>query len=220
MMQVSSFEYPPDLKIVNAARGSYGVAYDSWSEVPRTARGRSDSQLIQDLSEERHTLPFRHVHPTVRCVAPLPIARQLSKQQVGFSWSEISRRYRKSDLTFYFMGATWRASADVRQGVGVLLPPHLQTQLDSIQRRNVENCLRDFHEALSLGAALEQARMLLPQSMEVTWVWTGSLLGWADLYLSRTRPDTQLETTQIVREIAAIIQPKAPAAWEALTTLR
>ncbi len=82
--------------------------------------------------------------------------------------------------------------------------------------RNITNCIRDYEEALALGAAAEQARFLLPQSMEVIWVWTGSLLGWAELFLKRSHADTQLETRQFVQGVAEIMREKHPVGWGAL----
>lgn len=52
-----------------------------------------DYNLIDFLAREHHLLPFRHPQVTLRCKAPIFLTRQLGKHQVGFSWSEESRRY-------------------------------------------------------------------------------------------------------------------------------
>lgn len=219
MIDAKLFPYEGDLLVANAARGSFGVAYDTWSDEPRGPRARGDRQLLQDLSAGAHELPFRHAHVSLRCIAPVPIARQLGKHQVGFSWSEISRRYRIKDITFHRVGSAWRAApAERRQGSGELLPMHLQERLSSIQERNILGCIADYEEALTIGAAPEQARFLLPQSMEVIWVWTGSLLGWADLYLKRSHPDTQAETRWFVQEMSVLMAAKHPVGWNSLVT--
>jgi thymidylate synthase (FAD) len=217
MIDAKLFPYSGDLLVANAARGTYGQAYDSWSDVARTPRGRSDPELVSDLGEERHELPFRHPHPSLTCVAPLPIARQLGKHQVGFEWSEISRRYKINGITFHRVNGRWRGvDPERRQGTGPDLPAPAQRMLDAIQERNIANCIKDYEDALKIGASPEQARFLLPQSMEVVWVWTGSLLGWSNLVVRRSHPDTQLETREFVAQVDRILAPQFPHSWPAL----
>lgn len=206
-----------DLLIANALRRSFGAGYDAWSEEPRTPRGRSDRQLIEDCAREGHLLPFRHPQVTLSCTAPLPIARQLGKHQVGMSWSETSRRYITKGLTFHEM-AEWRsAPADKRQGSGERLPGDVQNSLDVVQRVNIAACIANYEGALALGASPEQARFLLPQSMDVLWTWTGSLLAWAQLWRQRHHSDTQAETREFADNVARIVEPLFPVSWKALT---
>lgn len=210
-----------DLLVANAARKSFGAGYDTFRTRemgPRRPGQRSDEELIEDLAASGHMLPFRHPHVVLECDAPLPIARQLGKHQVGLEWSEISRRYKKSGLTFWRLNDQWRADVeDRRQGSGDLLPADKQKALAAIQERNVYQCLDDFEEALDLGASLEQARFLLPQSMMVSWTWTGSLLAFAHLHKMRNHPDTQAETRDFARQCSEIIAPLFPVSWRALT---
>lgn len=210
-----------DLLVANVARKSFGKGYDTFRTIedgPRTPRGRSDEQLIYDLARDGHWLPFRHPHVTLACTAPVPIARQLGKHQVGMDWSEISRRYVTKGITFYEINGRWRADVDDRrQGSGELLPQEKQQMLDIIQRRNIANAIADYEEALDLGAAPEQARFLLPLSMQVEYTWTGSLLAWAHLYKQRTHRDAQQEARDFAHLVASIIGPLFPYSWKALT---
>jgi len=207
-----------DLMVANAARRSFGAGYTEWSEEPRTARGRSDRQLVLDLAADGHMLPFRHPHITISCDAPIPIARQLGKHQVGFEWSEISRRYKTKDILYYKFGTKWRADlADRRQGSGELLPPDKQAFLKGIEDDAIRHCTALYIEALYHGASPEQARFLLPQSMLVHWTWTGSLLAWAHLYKQRTHKDTQQETREFAEKVGVIVSQHFPVSWEALT---
>lgn len=210
-----------DLMVANAARRSFGKNFTTFHTRlmgPRTRRGRSDEELLEDLARDGHILPFRHPHVTLSCDAPLPVARQLGKHQVGMTWSEISRRYRLNGITFYRFNGTWRAEvADRRQGSGELLPAHTQQALQRIQERNITNSLDDFEEAMKLGASLEQARFLLPQSMIVEWTWTGSLLAFIHLWRLRHHLDTQKETRDFAEQVAVIMQSLYPIAWKVLT---
>lgn len=75
-----------DLTTVNAARVSYGAESHEIS--------LRDEKLIEFLAKHKHITPFRHAQVTLRCKAPIFIARQLGKHQTGFSWNEVSRRYK------------------------------------------------------------------------------------------------------------------------------
>lgn len=207
-----------DLMIVNAARKSFGAGYETWSEEPRTPRGRSDRELMFDLAGSGHYLPFRHPHITVECDAPIPVARQLGKHQVGLDWSEISRRYKTKGIEFYRIGRGWRADVkDRRQGSGELLPGNKQTTLMHLEDQAIQRSIDNYLQALNIGASPEQARFLLLQGMIVSWTWTGSLLAFYHLHKLRSHPDTQLETRQFALQCETIMQRLYPVAWEALT---
>lgn len=207
-----------DLLVANVARKSFGTGYEEWSEVPRSPRGRSDRQLIEDLAKGGHWLPFRHPKLIFECDAPIPIARQLGKHQVGMDWSEISRRYKTKGLEFYFLRDSWRADVkDRRQGSGDLLPQNEQEILNGIEADTISYCLNSYDLALHYGASPEQARFLLPQSMEVSWTWTGSLLAWAHMYNQRNHKDAQKETQEFAKQVGGIISQLFPVSWGALT---
>lgn len=208
-----------DLLVANAARKSFGTGFDTWSDQPRSARGRSDRELVIDLARDGHMLPFRHPHLIVECDAPIPIARQLGKHQVGFEWSEISRRYKVKGIEFYRIGHTWRADVkDRRQGSGELLPGYKQEALSALEERAIAQSIENYEAALAHGACPEQARFLLIQSMVVSWTWTGSLLAFHHLYKLRSHKDTQLETRDFAEQVAAIASQLFPVSWSALKT--
>jgi len=133
-------------------------------------------------------------------------------------WSEISRRYKTAGIAFEQLNGTWRADVeDRRQGSGELLPPHIQQELAAIQLANIKRSVEQYEQALELGAAPEQARYLLPQSMLIEYTWTGSLLAWAHLYKQRTHKDAQKEVRDFAEEMSRVIKPLFPYSWKALT---
>jgi thymidylate synthase (FAD) len=206
-----------DLRVANTARKSFGSGYDTWSEEPRTPRGRSDRELVVSLAADGHLLPFRHPHLTIECDAPIPVARQLGKHQIGLEWSEISRRYKTQGIEFYRIGQRWRADVkDRRQGSGELLPDEKQYILSLIENGVITYCLNAYEQALLHGASPEQARFLLPQGMEVSWTWTGSLLAFAHLWKQRSHPDAQQETREFAEQVANIAFQYFPVSWLAL----
>ena len=74
-----------DLTVVNAARVSFAAESQEFS-------GR-DKKLIKYLARHNHWTPFGHVQLQFRLKAPVFVARQLVKHQVGLVWNEVSRRY-------------------------------------------------------------------------------------------------------------------------------
>ena len=97
-----------DLTVVNAAR----VSFDRTS----STLDDKDIKLIKYLAKHNHWSPFSHCFVQFRVKAPIFIARQLAKHQVGLSWNEVSRRYVDSPPEFY-EPETWRGKPEnVKQG--------------------------------------------------------------------------------------------------------
>ena len=197
-----------DLLVVNAARCSFDKQQEIYDE-------KKDSKLINYLAKHGHVLPFRHPVATLRISCPIFVLRQLGKHQVGFSWSEVSRRYIKSAPVFYEHDY-WREAADnVKQGS--LEKKHKRSKLfSSIVEETNYMSLECYDKMIDEGVAPEQARMVLPQSMYTTCVVTGTLLGWYHLYKLRTEEHTQLETQEYAKAIGRIMGEIFPASWSAL----
>lgn len=71
-------------------------------------------------------------------------------------------------------------------------------------------------DMMNSGVAPELARMILPQNMYINWVWTGSLLGWYQMYAQRSEGTAQKEARDFAALVKEVIQPLYPAAWAAL----
>jgi len=198
-----------DLLVVNAARCSFDKAHEIFEN-------DKDAKLINYLAKHKHLLPFRHPSATIRIVAPLFVLRQIGKHQVGFSWSEVSRRYIKSEPEFYI---PWKFRArpnNVKQGSINEEPKGGNT--NARVRVGIANkyALQEYSNLLEMGVCPEQARMVLPQSMYTTTVTTGTLLGWHHMFTQRTDPHTQLETQEYAKAIGKIMEELFPVSWKAL----
>ena len=82
-----------DLTVVNAARVSFAMESEEF--------GSRDKKLIKYLAKHNHWTPFGHVQVQFRVKAPVFVARQLVKHQVGLVWNEVSRRYVDFTPTFH-----------------------------------------------------------------------------------------------------------------------
>ena len=199
-----------DLLIINAARASFDKEHEEFDKA-------SDEKLINYLAKHRHVLPFRHPHITLRIYAPIFVLRQLGKHQVGFSWSEVSRRYIDGAIDFYTpQQFRKRPEKGIKQGSGEVFHEENNQDILDLYETSCRESVAKYNNMLSQGVAPEMARMVLPQSMYTTTVTTGSLLGWNHMFKQRTDSHTQLETREYAEAIGAIIKFIAPYGWDAL----
>jgi len=199
-----------DLTVVNAARVSFKNKH-------RTFEQDKDEKLIKYLAKHGHWSPFAHCTMQFHIVAPVFVARQLVKHQVGLSWNEVSRRYVDTEVEFY-VPKEWRAKADnVKQGSSdeeVDINPH-KFVIDDYMRL-MKSAKWTYEELLRKGVAPEQARMVLPQSMMTEWYWTGSLYAFARVCSLRSEKSAQKETQMVVSDIDKTAQQIFPVSWKYL----
>ena len=199
-----------DLLVVNAARCSFDKQHHDFDE-------KKDTRLINYLAREKHFLPFRHPQLTVRMYLPLFVLRQLAKHQVGFSWSEVSRRYITNEPEFYKPDEFRKAAKDKKQGSSdEVLEGYLKANMHLGLQNSTEYSLVTYNSMIGNGVAPELARMVLPQSMYTTVVVTGSLLGWAHLVRLRTEEHTQKETQEYANLVNELLKAYFPKSQKAL----
>ena len=197
-----------DQSIVRAARVSF--AADS-----RERDAIQDAGLIRYLAVHNHWTPFAHTAITLRVTAPVPIRTQCFKHKQGFVENEESRRYIRSEPTFFF--PTWRESVkNKKQGSGEELDEETMKLANRVYQSNIEHAVAGYKMLLDLGVCEEQARFCLPQGTEVNWYWTGSLAAFARFAKQRMDSHAQLEIQELAHEISEIIEPLFPIAWTQL----
>ena len=200
-----------DLTVVNAAR----VSFNSHSK----ELNRKDERLISFLAKHGHWSPFAHVILQFRMKAPIFVARQLVKHQVGLTWNEVSRRYVDTNIEFYKPKVWRKAAENVKQGSSdessgwERWGSRIEKSMNSTQL-----ALAEYEDAIASGVCMEQARMLLPQSMMTEWYWTGSLVAFARIVKQRTHSTAQLETQEVAVLIKKALDEKETIthSWRAL----
>ena len=204
-----------DLTVVNAARVSYAKESE-WESIPEAGPitgllHDKDEKLISFLARHNHWSPFAHCSLQFRIKAPIFVARQLVKHQVGLSWNEISRRYVDYEPEFYTPD-TWRGRPlDSKQGSDG------EVSVDNSKYDNMMSQLKLFYETLlNQGVAPEMARMVLPQSMMTEWYWSGTLYAFARVCELRCALDTQAETRVVADQIDEICAEQFPKSWKYL----
>lgn len=209
-----------DLSVVNAARVSFNKESVEFSD--------SDNKLIKYLAKHNHWSPFAHAFVSLRIKAPIFVARQLVKHQVGLSWNEVSRRY-IDDAPEFYLPTVWRSRPEnAKQGSGDGVVTHIEYELSPVSGEKislpieetyshlVRTALDTYNMMLDSGVAPEQARMILPQNTMTTWIWSGSLMAFARVCKQRLDPHAQLETQEVAKMIADIVEPLFPVSWKEL----
>lgn len=192
-----------DLSVVNAARVSFAKVSSEFSE--------KDAKLVGYLARHGHWTPFAHTALSIRVQAPIFVARQLVKHQVGLTWNEVSRRYVDDEPAFYFP-EKWRGRPEgsVKQGSGEDIEYHGNV------KHVTKLALSMYQDMLKAGVAPEQARMVLPLNSMTEWIWTGNVMSFARVCKQRLDPHAQQETREVAEQIQAIVQEHFPVSFQAL----
>lgn len=200
-----------DLSVVNAARVSFAKLSPELIE--------QDIKLLNYLAKHNHWSPFSHVYLSFRIEAPIFVARQLVKHQVGLSWNEVSRRYVNYEPAFY-LPKEWRGRpVKAKQGssdevINVSEAFFYEWPLDP--NTLYGECLNTYNRLIKLGVAPEQARMVLPLSTMTEWIWSGSLYAFHRVCKLRLDAHAQKETADVAQYISQEAEKKFPESWRAL----
>ena len=210
-----------DLTVVNAARVSFAKVSE-WDSIPHAGPTPGflkyeDEKLIKYLAKHDHWSPFGHGSLQFHIKAPVFVARQLVKHQVGLVWNEVSRRYVDDEVEFY-KPEEWRGKpTNSKQGSSdEVIDINPRGALVDDQEKVCKNAKWTYEQLLRLGVAPEQARMILPQSMFTEWYWSGTLMAFARVSNLRCKPDTQKETQVVANQIDKLAEEVFPWSWKAL----
>ncbi len=218
-----------DLTVANAARVSFDKHKDELDS--------SDEKLIAFLAKHGHWSPFSHVFIQFKIDAPIFVARQLQKHQVGLAWNEVSRRYVDTKPEFYSPIEWRRRAADKKQG-SMSEPIASQSIANGIMKEAYDASLKAYSRLLRLTATPrhiiepteigtynlypyeeicpEQARMVLPQSTMTSWYWSGSLYAFSRVCNLRLKEDAQAETREVAESISNHCAIMFPISWKNL----
>jgi thymidylate synthase (FAD) len=147
--------------------------------------------------------------------APIFVARQLQKHQVGLAWNEISRRYVDSEPEMYQVYEWRRRSANKKQG-SMSEPIPSQEIANTIKKELDDKAVDVYNRLLKLKVCPEQARMVLPQDMMTSWYWSGSLYAFSRVCNLRLKEDAQYETRQVAQIISDHCAVEFPVSWKYL----
>ena len=210
-----------DLRVANVARVSFAKWKEEFDEKDKglleflaTGLYASDRENYELLAKaQTHWSPFAHCYLQIRVAAPLFLARQLVKHQVGLSWNEESRRYISTEPAYWLPEIVHqRPDGSIKQGSGVA-----HSENDAIVKELEDNFKRSldlYNNLLERKVAPEEARMVLPLNTMTHWVWSGSLMAFMRVYLQRADGHAQLAAQEFANELGTVIESKFPSTFE------
>ena len=180
---------------------------------------QQNERLLRYLAKHNHWSPFSHATIKMRFKAPIFLARQFAKHQIGFSWNEVSRRYVNSDPSYWFPKGLRMKAENVKQGSLDQTHKHSTSfRLDMDQQ--IWKSHRLYNDMIEQGVCPEQARMILPQNMMTEWIWTGSLYAWHRMYTLRSDSHAQMEARMYAELVNQVCSKHFPLSWNALNEFR
>lgn len=210
-----------DINVVNAARCSFAKETKEFDL-------EKDSKLINYLAKHNHWSPLAHTSVSIRVKAPIFMARQFVKHQIGLVWNEESRRY-IDDTPEFYLPIVWRSRPEnAKQGSGDGVVTHIEYELSPVSGEKISlpieetynhligTALDTYNMMLDSNVAPEQARMVLPQSVMTNWIWTGSLVAFARVCKLRLDTHAQKEAQELAQKINDVVAPLYPVSWGAL----
>ena len=207
-----------------------GFRKSEWNEMIQSVRTMSDLEIHRLFLKLRrhatHWAPMAHPHVQMRITAPIFLARQYVKHQIGLTWSEVSRRYVDDEPSFWFPDG-WRARPEggIKQGSSDMIVESIRAEDEAgefytdpqhLSEAATEAGLAVFLGMIEAGVAPELARINLPQNMMVTWRWTGSLAAFARVCQQRCDTHAQKEAQILGSQISTIMSGLFPVAWDAM----
>jgi len=218
-----------DLTPVNAARVSMNKASDweienivtevdadsrVYHEYPILKLKDKDAKLISYLASNGHTSCFEHQVASFRLKVPIFVARQIQRHRT-FAYNEVSRRYVKDDLEFYWPDKWRKAAANVKQGSSDEAADD-QRQINYHAQNACHGALLAYKDMLAQDVAPELARMILPQNLMTTFYMTGSLRNWAHFLKLRLDSHAQQEVREVAQMISGVLVELWPISMKEL----
>lgn len=188
-----------DFDICNVARVSFAKDANNYTE-------EQNEKLINYLVKHGHTSPFRHSTIQFRIKCPIYVERQLHKHQVGISVNSVSGRYVDFSDSYYEIKQFRKQSTSSKQGSGEDLGDIENREAVRIQDMVINQCKQAYQALLNLGCSKEQARSVLPLSLETEFIWTGTFLAFMHMCNLRLKSDTQKETRDVVEMMLQLVK--------------
>lgn len=163
-------------------------------------------KLLRTLVRRAEWSPFEMISLTMEIVTTRDIARQILRHR-SFSFQEFSQRYADptKELGFVAREARLQDQKD-RQNSIETSDKKTQYLWGLVQDQVKREALRAYEEAIKLGIAKEQARVVLPEGMTVSRLYmAGNLRSWLHYVQLRADPKTQKEHRLIAEQCRDIL---------------
>ena len=171
-------------------------------------------KLMRYLTTHGHWSPFEMVSMTMEIVTTRDIARQILRHR-SFSFQEFSQRYADPTeaLGFELRELRYQDKANRQNSiVASSEDDDMRGRWITMQYIAMNEAEQNYHAALAMGIAKEQARALLPEGLTVSRLYmAGTLRSWLHYCNVRTKADTQAEHRAVAESAWQIIVGLCPS---------
>lgn len=188
------------------------VAYTARVSSPNQAN-EEYTRLLTYCLRKGHWSVFEMVDATLELTTSRAISAQILRHK-SFQFQEFSQRYAQTSQDYQSSDARLQHPIN-RQSSLVCEDPSVLAWWELTMRATAERAFSNYEEALRLGIAKEQARLLLPLATTTRLYMKGSLRSWIHYLNARLDLSTQLEHRQLARAILTQLAPIYPIVFEA-----
>ena len=170
-------------------------------------------RLIKYLIKHKHWSPFEMASMCVEIQTTRAIGAQILRHR-SFSFQEFSQRY--AEVTEIEVPQLRRQDLDNRQNSIDDFPEELSEELQDMitLHNNKSNSL--YKKLLAYGVAKECARNVLPLSTKTRMYMSGTIRSWLHYIDLRASHGTQVEHSQIAKQIGEILDTELPTISRAM----
>jgi thymidylate synthase (FAD) len=209
-----------EFKIVEMARvSSPPNTTGPWQTATREAQSK---RLLKYLIDHKHWSPFEMCHMTVKITTTRDISRQILRHR-SFSFQEFSQRYQDiKALNNHPIFREARLQDKKNRQNSIVLDESAESHQITeawykLQQSIWDTSINAYNNAIALGIAKEQARVLLPEGLTQTQMYmSGSIRSWIHYLQIRTGVETQKEHRDIANGIKKIFELQMPIIYESL----
>lgn len=167
-------------------------------------------KLLVFLVNHRHWSPFEMAHAVIEIETTRDIAHQILRHR-SFSYQEFSQRY--AEATKFITNREFRfQDKKNRQSSIETSDAYLQKVWEDMQQHVVNVTSSIYKDALKMGIAKEQARVVLPEGLTMTKLYmAGTIRSWIHYAAVRLDPSTQKEHRLVAQDCWDIILNSFPS---------
>jgi thymidylate synthase (FAD) len=196
-----------NVKLIQASDESV-MAYCARVSNPDNQYNPDYSKLFKYCYSKGHWSIFEMGDMTVEITTSRAVAAQLLRHR-SFCFQEFSQRYSQVPMEFQQLKAR-RQDLKNRQNSTDDLDEDAVIEFAAYQQKVQDVCETYYKMALSIGVAKEQARYLLPLSVQTRLYMKGSVRSWIHYLQQRLAPETQQEHREVAKEIEQVFRQAFP----------
>lgn len=163
---------------------------------------------INFLMKNRHGTPFEHNSMTFYIEAPIFVFREFHRHRIGWSYNEMSGRYKELEPVFYVPSRERNLVQIGKPGHYEFVPGDSITYdlLNDAMRKSYKDSFEMYRDMLNGGIAKEVARMVLPVGIYSSMYATCNARSLMAFLSLRTKNETAMFPSYPMREIEMVAE--------------